>query len=103
MTGIIDNDSEMRKIAKKIPLEEFFGEESIKNKDFNIRQTLTRSFSIKTYFRDAERIAFKKARKFAKKIKSKIICYTTWSGANSDFMNGTDKTPHLYELTATFY
>jgi len=57
--------------------------------------------NLKTRFRNAERLAFKRVRDYAKRIGARVINYTNWSGANPDFMNGDDSiTPKYYSIQA---
>jgi len=93
----------MTKRINKERLEEIF-EGSMQDPNIHVSPIAEKTFSVKTRFRNAETVAFNQARKFAKRIGSKIIHYINWSGANPDFMNGDDEAkPHEYELTAVFY
>ena len=65
---------------------------------------------VRTLWRDAEKVAFGRVRKIAKKKGCDRIYYRSYSGQNPDFMNGatdfswrTDRTPHYYVIDAILF
>lgn len=86
---------------KKKQLEEFWGDVP-ENVEF-AGAGWPHKITVKTRIRDAEKLALKRIRSFAKLIGHAVIKYTYWSGQNPDFLNGTDRTPKEYTIEAMSY
>jgi len=86
--------------TSNVAIEEIFCGRSSKNtmKGTPITEV---DINIKTRFRNAEILAFKRVRDYAKRVGATIINYINWSGANPDFMNGDDSAkPKYYSIQA---
>lgn len=82
-------------------LEEFW-EEVPENVKF-VGEGFPHKITVKTRIRDAEKLALKRIRSFAKLIGRAVIKYTYWSGQNPDFLDGIDRTPREYTIEAMSY
>jgi len=82
-------------------LVEFFDKEDLSERDW-VGVAMGKSIPVKveTWLRDAEKVAFARVRRRAKKLRCGNVYYRSYSGQNPDFMNGTDRTPHYYVIDA---
>ncbi len=102
MIKLTDDYRRIRDIFRKTKPTEVFGIENLPQ-DAEKRRYIERVVIVNTSVRDAEKAAFRRIRRLAGVIGSKLICYVDWSGANPDFMDGTERKPHHYSVEARLY
>lgn len=103
MAGIIDSYKRLRESFRKTKPVEVFGIEKIPQ-DAEKRRYIERVVIVNnTWMANAEKIAFRRIRRLARVVDSNLICYVDWSGANPDFMDGTERKPHDYSVEARLY